>query len=32
VEEGGGFTSLSDANVIPPVTRDNMESFWVVSF
>jgi len=31
VEEGGGFTSLSDANVIPPVTRDNMESFWLVS-
>jgi len=31
VEEGGGFTSLSDANVIPPVVRDNMESFWLVS-
>ena len=30
VEEGGGFTSLSDANVIPPVTKDNMESFWLV--
>jgi hypothetical protein len=30
VEEGGGFTSLSDANVIPPVVRDNMESFWLV--
>ncbi|KAG9236328.1 glycoside hydrolase [Amylocarpus encephaloides] len=29
VEEGGGFTSLSDANVLPPVTRDNMESFWL---
>jgi hypothetical protein len=30
VEEGGGFTSLSDANTIPPQTRDNMESFWLV--
>ncbi|KAM7183282.1 putative mannosyl-oligosaccharide-alpha-mannosidase [Naviculisporaceae sp. PSN 640] len=29
VEEGGGFTSLSNANVIPPTTRDNMESFWL---
>ncbi|KAK7739987.1 mannosyl-oligosaccharide alpha-1,2-mannosidase [Cytospora paraplurivora] len=29
VEDGGGFTSLSDANVIPPETRDNMESFWL---
>ncbi|GAB1310399.1 mannosyl-oligosaccharide alpha-1,2-mannosidase [Madurella fahalii] len=29
VEEGGGFTSLSNANVIPPVSRDNMESFWL---
>jgi mannosyl-oligosaccharide alpha-1,2-mannosidase len=31
VEEGGGFTSLSNANTIPPVTRDNMESFWLAS-
>jgi endoplasmic reticulum Man9GlcNAc2 1,2-alpha-mannosidase len=31
VEEGGGFTSLSNANVIPPQTKDNMESFWLVS-
>lgn len=23
------FTSLSDANSIPPVQRDNMESFWL---
>ena len=30
VSEGGGFTSLSNANVIPPVTKDNMESFWLV--
>lgn len=29
VEEQGGFTSLSNANVIPPVQRDNMESFWL---
>ncbi len=32
VAEGGGFTSLSNANVVPPVTKDNMESFWLVSF
>ena len=32
VPEGGGFTSLSNANIIPPQTRDNMESFWLVSF
>ncbi|CAL5867683.1 uncharacterized protein PFLUO_LOCUS1902 [Penicillium psychrofluorescens] len=24
-----GFTSLSNADTIPPVTRDNMESFWM---
>ncbi|KAE8551655.1 hypothetical protein EYB25_005545 [Talaromyces marneffei] len=24
-----GFTSLSDANIDPPVMRDNMESFWM---
>jgi endoplasmic reticulum Man9GlcNAc2 1,2-alpha-mannosidase len=24
-----GFTSLSNANTIPPVERDNMESFWM---
>lgn len=24
-----GFTSLSNANTIPPITRDNMESFWL---
>ncbi|ROW01645.1 hypothetical protein VSDG_02275 [Cytospora chrysosperma] len=29
VEDGGGFTSLSNANVIPPTRRDNMESFWL---
>ncbi|KUJ22367.1 family 47 glycosyl hydrolase [Mollisia scopiformis] len=27
--EDGGFTSLSDADRIPPPTRDNMESFWL---
>ncbi|KAI1819202.1 amino acid permease [Xylaria intraflava] len=31
VPEGGGFTSLSDANKIPPVVRDNMESFWLMN-
>jgi hypothetical protein len=31
IDEEGGFTSLSNANIIPPVTRDNMESFWLVS-
>ncbi|KAI0012892.1 glycoside hydrolase family 47 protein [Xylariaceae sp. FL0662B] len=29
VEEGGGFSSLSNANKVPPVMRDNMESFWL---
>ncbi|KAH8815020.1 glycoside hydrolase family 47 protein [Xylogone sp. PMI_703] len=29
VPEGGGFTSLDNANKIPPSTRDNMESFWL---
>ncbi|KAL4881474.1 glycoside hydrolase [Aspergillus karnatakaensis] len=23
------FTSLANSNIIPPVTRDNMESFWM---
>ncbi|CZR50683.1 related to alpha-mannosidase MNS1 [Phialocephala subalpina] len=27
--EDGGFTSLDDADNIPPPTRDNMESFWL---
>jgi endoplasmic reticulum Man9GlcNAc2 1,2-alpha-mannosidase len=30
VEHGGGFTSLSNADIIPPVQKDNMESFWLV--
>lgn len=29
VDGGGGFTSLSNANTVPPATRDNMESFWL---
>ncbi|KAM3066857.1 mannosyl-oligosaccharide alpha-1,2-mannosidase [Clarireedia jacksonii] len=29
VEDGGGFTSLSNADVLPPQTKDNMESFWL---
>ncbi|EKD15504.1 glycosyl hydrolase family 47 [Drepanopeziza brunnea f. sp. 'multigermtubi' MB_m1] len=29
VEDGGGFTSLSNANMVPPSTKDNMESFWL---
>ncbi|KAK4186453.1 mannosyl-oligosaccharide 1,2-alpha-mannosidase [Podospora australis] len=29
VPDGGGFTSLSNANKIPPTDRDNMESFWL---
>ena len=32
VEGGLGFTSLLKANVIPPILKDNMESFWLVSF
>ena len=31
VGDNGGFTSLSNANVIPPRVKDNMESFWLVS-
>lgn len=31
VADGGGFTSLSNANILPPQTKDNMESFWLVS-
>lgn len=29
-DDGAGFTSLSKANEIPPMLRDNMESFWLV--
>ena len=31
VEGGAGFTSLSFADQIPPIMKDNMESFWLVS-
>ena len=27
--DGNGFTSLSNVNVLPPETKDNMESFWL---
>lgn len=30
VPDNGGFTSLANANTIPPRMTDNMESFWVV--
>jgi len=30
-DNGAGFTSLSNANVIPPELKDNMESFWLAS-
>ena len=29
-DDGAGYTSLADANEIPPVMKDNMESFWLV--
>lgn len=29
LEDGGGFTSLSNVNQLPPMIRDNMESFWL---
>lgn len=29
VADGGGFSSLSNANKVPPIMRDNMESFWL---
>jgi mannosyl-oligosaccharide alpha-1,2-mannosidase len=31
VENGGGFTSVDDVTKVPPPSRDNMESFWLVS-
>lgn len=31
VENGGGFTSVGNVMVVPPPSRDNMESFWLVS-
>ena len=32
VEDGTGFSSLSNVMQVPPPMRDNMESFWLVSF
>lgn len=32
VSDYGGFTSLDNANTVPPKVRDSMESFWLVSF
>ncbi|KAJ2905119.1 glycoside hydrolase family 47 protein [Zalerion maritima] len=29
VDDNGGFSSLDNANVVPPKFRDNMESFWL---
>lgn len=29
--DGAGFSSVSDVMKVPPPTRDNMESFWLVS-
>lgn len=31
LENGAAYTSLNDINAIPPLRRDNMESFWLVS-
>ena len=31
VPNGGGFSSVNDVDKIPPPSRDNMESFWLVS-
>jgi endoplasmic reticulum Man9GlcNAc2 1,2-alpha-mannosidase len=28
-DDDAGFTSLANANEIPPILRDNMESFWL---
>lgn len=30
-DDGAGFTSLAHANELPPILKDNMESFWLVS-
>ena len=30
-DDDAGFTSLAHANEIPPMMKDNMESFWLVS-
>lgn len=31
IENGGGFSSIGDVTTVPPPSRDNMESFWLVS-
>lgn len=31
VPENGGFSSVQNVDKLPPPTRDNMESFWMVS-
>lgn len=31
VGDGKGYTSVNNVNAVPPVWRDNMESFWLVS-
>ncbi|GKT96358.1 mannosyl-oligosaccharide-alpha-mannosidase [Colletotrichum tofieldiae] len=30
VLDGEGYTSLNDVRTVPPATRDNMESFWLM--
>lgn len=32
IENDRGFTSINDVRKIPPPSRDNMESFWLVCF
>lgn len=32
VEYNGGYTSINDVTEVPTSSRDNMESFWLVSF
>jgi hypothetical protein len=31
LEDGAGFSSVNDVMKVPPPSRDNMESFWLVS-
>ena len=31
LEDGAGFSSINDVTKAPPSSRDNMESFWLVS-
>jgi mannosyl-oligosaccharide alpha-1,2-mannosidase len=32
LSDGEGYTSLNNVNEVPPTRRDNMESFWLVSY